>query len=137
MTTTDIALAIPTKRFFVSMLTRDISLADAILDLVDNCLDGALRVANGNNVDYSQYFVKISLNDDYFSIEDNCGGIPRDIAKNYAFKMGREPDDERDSDNETIGMYGVGMKRAIFKMGRSCYCQSTWRPVDIAIAAFN
>ena len=35
------ASAIPTKQFFVSMLTRDIRLEDAILDLVDNCLDGA------------------------------------------------------------------------------------------------
>ena len=32
--------------------------------------------------------------------------------------MGRETDDDRDADSETIGMYGVGMKRAIFKMGR-------------------
>ena len=62
--------------------------------------------------------MKIALAKDHFSIEDNCGGIPRDVAKNYAFKMGREPDDNRDSDTETIGMYGVGMKRAIFKMGR-------------------
>ena len=114
----DSAIAIPTKQFFVSMLTRDISLADAILDLVDNCLDGALRFAENGDVDYSQHFVKITLDHDFFSIEDNCGGIPRDIAKNYAFKMGREPDDDRDSENETIGMYGVGMKRAIFKMGR-------------------
>ena len=37
----DRAEASPTKQFFVSMLTRDINLADAILDLVDNCLDGA------------------------------------------------------------------------------------------------
>ncbi len=114
----DVAIAIPTKQFFVSMLTRDISLADAILDLVDNCLDGALRSAHGGQVDYSSYFVKITLNAEFFSIEDNCGGIPREVAKNYAFKMGREPDDNRDSENETIGMYGVGMKRAIFKMGR-------------------
>lgn len=114
----DTAIAIPTKQFFVSMLTRDISLADAILDLVDNCLDGALRIANGGDVDYSRHFVKITLAGEYFSIEDNCGGIPREVAKNNAFKMGREPDDDRDSDNETIGMYGVGMKRAIFKMGR-------------------
>lgn len=114
----DTAIAIPTKQFFVSMLTRDISLADAILDLVDNCLDGALRSANGGEVNYALYFVKITLAEDFFSIEDNCGGIPRDVARNYAFKMGREPDDDRDSDNETIGMYGVGMKRAIFKMGR-------------------
>lgn len=41
----DRAQATPTKQFFVSMLTRDISLDDAILDLLDNCLDGAMRVA--------------------------------------------------------------------------------------------
>lgn len=118
MTKKDEAIAIPTKQFFVSMLTRDISLADAILDLVDNCLDGALRISSGGEVDYSKHFVKITVNKNFFSIEDNCGGITRDIAKNYAFKMGREPDDDRDADNATIGMYGVGMKRAIFKMGR-------------------
>lgn len=122
----DSAIALPTKQFFVSMLTRDISLADAILDLVDNCLDGALRIANGDDVDYSRHFVEINLNKDSFSILDNCGGIPRDVAKNYAFKMGREPDDGRDSDNETIGMYGVGMKRAIFKMGRDAIVKSLY-----------
>ena len=115
----DKAQASPTKQFFVSMLTRDITLADAILDLVDNCLDGALRLADGEAVDYGRYFVKISISADRFLIEDNCGGIPRDVAKNYAFKMGREPEDDRDSESETIGMYGVGMKRAIFKMGRN------------------
>lgn len=114
----DKALAIPTKQFFVSMLTRDISLADAILDLIDNCLDGALRCSDGGEVDYSKHWVSIRLDEERFVIEDNCGGIPRDIAKNYAFKMGREPDDDRDLDSETIGMYGIGMKRAIFKMGR-------------------
>lgn len=119
MSNTNQAKAIPTKQFFVSMLTRDISLADAILDLLDNCLDGALRKANGTTVDYSQHRVSITLSKDEFRIEDDCGGIPREIAENYAFKMGREPDDQRDSDTETIGMYGVGMKRAIFKMGRN------------------
>lgn len=116
---TDQAQASPTKQFFVSMLTRDISLADAILDLLDNCLDGAMRLADGNYVDYAKHFVKIEIARDHLSIVDNCGGIPREVAKNYAFKMGREPDDDRDSDSETIGMYGVGMKRAIFKMGRN------------------
>jgi hypothetical protein len=116
---TDTAAAVPTKQFFVSMLTRDIKLEDAILDLIDNCLDGALRLGNGGKPDYARYLVKITLAKDHFSIEDNCGGIPREVAKNYAFKMGREPNDNRDSDTETIGMYGVGMKRAIFKMGRN------------------
>ena len=128
--TPDTAIAMPTKQFFVSMLTRDISLADAILDLVDNCLDGALRIAGGAAVDYSKHFVKITLAEEQFAIEDNCGGIPREVAKNYAFKMGREPDDDRDSENETIGMYGVGMKRAIFKMGRDALVRT--RHVDDA-----
>lgn len=123
---TDKAQASPTKRFFVSMLTRDISLEDAILDLLDNCLDGALRLANGGNVEYAQHFVRIKLAKDQFSIEDNCGGIPRDVAINYAFKMGREPDDTRDDDTETIGMYGVGMKRAIFKMGKNAIVRSRY-----------
>jgi hypothetical protein len=114
----DTAAAIPTKQFFVSMLTRDISLADAILDLIDNCLDGALRIAGKKIPNYAKHSIKINLSGESFSIEDDCGGIPREVAIKYAFKMGREPDDERDADAETIGMYGVGMKRAIFKMGR-------------------
>lgn len=114
----DTAKAVPTKQFFVSMLTRDISLDDAILDLVDNCLDGALRLADGGEVDYKKHRIEIKLSKSQFSIKDDCGGIPRDVAINYAFKMGRDPDDQRDADAETIGMYGIGMKRAIFKMGR-------------------
>ena len=35
--------ASPVKRFFVEMLTRDIQIEDAILDLLDNCVDGILR----------------------------------------------------------------------------------------------
>ena len=36
--------ATPVKSFFVDMLTRDIELVDAILDLLDNCVDGILRL---------------------------------------------------------------------------------------------
>ncbi|MBE8232806.1 MAG: hypothetical protein HAW67_03660, partial [Endozoicomonadaceae bacterium] len=117
--TLQFAEAIPTKRFFVSMLTRDISLEDAILDLLDNCLDGALRQSENNTVNYLKYRVSIDISNEKFLIKDNCGGIPREVAANYAFKMGRDPDDIRDQDSETIGMYGVGMKRAIFKMGKN------------------
>lgn len=123
----DTAKAVPTKQFFVSMLTRDISLEDAILDLIDNCLDGALRLASGKKVDYGRHRIKISLSDNKFSIADDCGGIPRQVAINYAFKMGRDTDDQRDADRETIGMYGVGMKRAIFKMGRDAIVRTRYR----------
>jgi hypothetical protein len=38
------AIANPTKEFFVTMITRDITLEDCILDL-DNSVDGAWRRA--------------------------------------------------------------------------------------------
>src|SRR5207245_1653362 len=67
--------------------------------------------------------VDILLSADSFTIKDNCGGIPTPILRDYAFKLGRDPNDPRDP-HETIGMYGIGMKRAIFKMGRSATVQT-------------
>lgn len=112
--------AAPTKDFFVRMLTRDIDLADAILDLLDNCIDGAIRstkeLAEEPNR-YSTYWAKLDFKDGKFIIADNCGGISPEAA-DHAFMMGR-PDLERDNDITTVGMYGIGMKRALFKMGNS------------------
>lgn len=107
----------PAKRFFVEMLTRDIDLDDAIMDLVDNSVDGLLRVTKGDKSLYGNYKIRIEIKDNEFKILDNCGGISRDIAEKYAFRMGRPYGDERDDDIPTIGMYGIGMKRALFKMG--------------------
>jgi len=111
----------PTKEFFINMLTRDIALEDAILDLLDNCLDGVIRVNNakGKQIDgkyYEGFAANITISQDVFQIEDNCGGIPRGLAENYAFRMGRDPD--LSETLPTIGIYGIGMKRAIFKIGK-------------------
>lgn len=112
----------PTKEFFVEMLTRDIELNDAILDLLDNCLDGVVRSCSGKDKlqvsdFYSSYCADITISSTEFSITDNCGGIPRDTAENYAFRMGRVPTTQ--TDHPTIGIYGIGMKRAIFKIGKA------------------
>lgn len=111
--------ASPTKDFFVSMLTRDIDLDDAILDLLDNSLDGLLRQSPKQDqpLPYSTYNIKITISDSEFIIEDNCGGIPTNIAEKYAFRMGKPPSREDDK-IPTVGMFGIGMKRAIFKMGK-------------------
>ena len=122
----------PTKAFFVRMLTKDIELADAILDLLDNCVDGILRrraaeakatkkaqkLLKPTKRPYKEFWADIEATPEGFVIHDNCGGIPEKIAEKYAFMLGR-PDPERDADLETVGMYGIGMKRAIFKMGLS------------------
>src|SRR5437762_11337005 len=81
----------PAKSFFVTMLTRDIDLQDAILDLLDNCVDGAIRSRSKEMADKDSlkgFWAKIKLGEKKFVIEDNCGGIPWKLAKNYAFCMG-------------------------------------------------
>jgi hypothetical protein len=114
----------PAKRFFVEMLTRDIELADAILDLLDNCVDGALRAgATDSKLPYKGFSASIELSSKLFQIQDNCGGIPRSIAEKYAFRFGRK-ERERDKDLATVGVYGIGMKRAIFKLGTNCVIDS-------------
>ena len=111
--------ASPVKSFFVSMLTRDIRLEDAILDLLDNCVDGILRTNAGKgSKPYVGFKADVEFGDDSFSISDNCGGIPWDLHE-YAFRMGRSSSRPTDASG-TVGVYGIGMKRAIFKIGEQC-----------------
>lgn len=108
----------PAKTFFVDMLTRDLSLQDAILDLLDNCVDGALRMnrlKKGKKDQFAGCWAEIVINEKSFTITDNCGGIPEDKLK-YAFMHGR-PASRSDEGIATVGVYGIGMKRAIYKLG--------------------
>lgn len=119
------AVASPTKDFFVRMLTRDIELQDALLDLLDNCVDGIVRSGTPSSDEskpYNGYRATLTMAADYFIIEDNCGGIPIEVAKKYAFAMGRPP--AVGSGGPTVGMYGIGMKRAIFKLGTEALVES-------------
>ncbi len=118
------ASARPSKAFFVAMLTRDIELRDAVLDLIDNCIDGIQRVIkehrpNDRNKPYAGFSATLTISPKVFVIADNCGGIPRETAEKYAFRLGR-PKDFKEEHLPTVGLYGIGMKRAIFKIGRSC-----------------
>ncbi len=109
--------ASPEKRFFVDMLTRDIELAPAIIDLVDNSIDGAKRLRPEEADDrYTGLWVKLRLSADSFEILDSCGGFDRKHAATYAFKFGRHP--KQPATAGEVGQFGVGMKRAIFKIGR-------------------
>lgn len=105
--------ASPTKDFFIYMITRDIPLTRAVLDLVDNSVDGArmLRPAG----DYNGLWIRLEVSSHQFRIADNCGGIPVDIARNYAFRFGRPSDAPLTPGS--VGQFGVGMKRAFFKLG--------------------
>ncbi len=125
-------LASPTKRFFVDMLTRDIDLKDAVLDLLDNCVDGVMRDlgrdferAEDKDVPSNGYWADVRFSKSGFQISDNCGGISKDLAKKSAFRLGRPISaNQMDKDIPTVGTYGIGMKRAIFKIGRECEVKS-------------
>lgn len=108
--------ATPARRFFVSMLIRDIELIPAIIDLVDNSADGAKRVRKKPKADrYAGLFVNVEISPDRFVIEDNCGGIDVKLAREYAFKFGRAED--ATGPIGEVGQFGIGMKRSLFKMG--------------------
>lgn len=134
----DLVDARPTKRFFVRMLVRDIELVPAIVDLVDNSVDGAKRQLAQNppvaphetsgrddddaaagvhdaREDLSGHRVAIAVSPDSFVIEDDCGGIELLDAVRYAFRFGRLEDVEPVEGE--VGQFGVGMKRALFKLG--------------------
>jgi hypothetical protein len=106
------------------MLTRDIKLEEAILDLLDNCVDGILRSKNAKlkRKPYSGFWAEIDFKKDSFSISDNYGGIPWSLH-DYAFRMGRVPNRPVEVPG-TVGVYGIGMKRAIFKMGKRCLIET-------------
>lgn len=128
------AVAYPTKAFFVRMITRDISLEDCILDLIDNSVDGAwhqegsrpMGLAEG--ADLSAYKIEIEASADEFVIRDNCGGMTLDNAADHAFSFGRNSTAEHDE--YSIGVYGIGMKRAVFKLGADIRVRSTFRQED-------
>jgi hypothetical protein len=107
----------PTKAFFVEMLVKDIELERAVLDLVDNSIDGAKRLRPDAPIDYTGLRIDIDVGRAQFRITDNCGGFDIHTATTYAFRFGRAPGAGQTP--YSIGQFGVGMKRALFKFGRA------------------
>ena len=93
----------PTKQFFIDMITRDISIEDAIVDLLDNSIDGANRTSKSKNLpDFSTFTINIVASEDRFEIFDNCGGFSLEAATTYAFRMGK-PEDITSEINNSVG----------------------------------
>jgi hypothetical protein len=129
----------PDKLFFIENLIKDIELIPAILDLADNSVDAARSlvlesVGNTSRAEdearaddgrteidlpegaFSGLVVKLSVTPSGFTISDNCGGIRIETAQKYAFRFGRSR--EFQGVPGSVGQFGVGMKRALFKLGR-------------------
>ena len=63
--------------------------------------------------------IQIDFNNKKLSVIDNCGGIPFEDAQNEIFNFGHSTDYYDSSSKKSLGVYGIGLKRAIFKIGKS------------------
>jgi hypothetical protein len=123
-----LADASPQKRLFISLITRDISLTDAILDLIDNSINAAL-VPLADHLktadDYQRLLantkvtpavkVDLTIGSRRIFIRDTASGISIEAAEKHAFRFG--PDDGRAHESDRLSVYGIGLKRAMFKCG--------------------
>ncbi len=134
-----VADASPSKELFVDMLTRDITLSECILDLIDNSihslvvnekLDVMDHLIAGSAPPTVNHKVEINFSPSKFSIKDNCGGITLNDAEHHVFLLGK-PSHQRTSTG--LGLYGIGMKRAFFKIGRKILVKSKTREEEFEI----
>lgn len=122
------ANAHPEKRLFISLLTRDISLADAFLDLLDNSINAALKSSIASTENAASYMalldsppekrfkVQLTFTSTKVTIEDDCGGISAKDAKEEVFVFGAA--DQESHQDDQLSVYGIGLKRAMFKLGK-------------------
>lgn len=112
----------PTKEVVVNGLTRDATVQACIFDLIDNSIDAARDTIFARHPEnphdelpdnYNGYKIDITLNGAEFRIEDNCGGIAVDKLQKLVLRFG-----ERSQHPVGIGAFGVGLNRALFKLGK-------------------
>ncbi|WP_162876303.1 ATP-binding protein [Achromobacter insuavis] len=111
----------PTKIALVNSLTRDISVEACVFDLIDNAVDSAREaiLSNAGEVQnaalpssYTGYEVRLDFEGTRFSIADNCGGISVTDMQSTALRFGK-----RSTHLHGIGIFGLGLNRALFKLG--------------------
>jgi len=97
-----LANAFPRKHFFLEMFTRDISLEDCLLDLIDNSIDSLVRY---KEIDPARdilkkpptraasppHEVRLAIDPPHVTISDDCGGIPLSLI-DEVFSFGHDPE---------------------------------------------
>lgn len=111
------------------MLTKDVALSVCILDLIDNSIQGLIT---HSDLDVSEHLIAgtkaqrvkgqidVSFSSTKFEVQDNCGGVSIADATEQIFLFGNPAD----VDQAGLGVYGIGMKRAFFKIGKTIFFRS-------------
>ncbi|MEG3147854.1 ATP-binding protein [Sphingomonas sp. RT2P30] len=118
----------PEKRLFISLLTRDIPLVAAFLDLLDNSINAAVEPVSPRlktAIDYMTVFedpsitpsvnIALAISKGCVEISDDAFGISAKTAAEHVFKFGRADGEHHEADR--LSVYGIGLKRAMFKLG--------------------
>lgn len=112
----------PTKEVVVDSITRDATDQECIFDLIDNSIDAARNIIFRNispklrdqlPEGYAGFEIKVDLNSHGLKIVDNCGGIPIQDLRKIALRFG-----EQSEQRMGIGAFGVGLNRALFRLGK-------------------
>lgn len=133
----------PSKAFFVDMITRDLTVDDSILDLIDNAIDAAVTrqrvnvmhvLTDGQN-EYDRFLgakvsIDINVDNDSFMIRDSCGGISIKEARETVFRFGNP---QARPAMGGLSVYGIGMKRSFFKLGRNISVESETQNESLCI----
>lgn len=113
----------PTKEVVVNSLTKDATTEACLFDLVDNAIDGArenlertsvVEKETGLPVSYKGFRIGIQLDASSVVVSDNAGGISASDIQTRVLRFGA-----RSKKPHGIGFYGVGLNRALFKLGQS------------------
>lgn len=113
----------PTKAMVVDSITRDATITECLLDLIDNAVDAARRDMassgalkkdkDGLAASFKGYRVALGLSQTKITISDNCGGISLTDLRDSVLRFGKRSDHPF-----AIGTYGVGLNRALFKLAK-------------------
>lgn len=109
--------------YLIRGLSSDISTMECIFDLIDNSIDAARneilskpssKDVRGLPASYAGFHIDVRLSDVDVIVSDDCSGMNEYDLTNRAFRTGA-----KSQHPYGIGHFGVGLKRAIFKLGKS------------------
>jgi hypothetical protein len=114
--------ATPNKQVLMS-ISKDIDLYRGICEMIDNSIDNWTTHGKKNHLHISLF---IDEGENKIEYEDNSGGIKEDLLSLIIQPGGTE----RTQEDETIGIFGVGSKRALVTLSRYSETISRYDSLD-------
>ena len=111
--------AVPSKRLFLSIIA-DYDLNRSICELIDNAIDIWIKNGKASSIEIK---VDLELNQQTIVISDNAGGV----EKSDLHLIVGPGQTSNVSADETIGIFGVGTKRAVVALSQDIKITTRYR----------